>query len=62
MDWTKEQKEAIDFRGNNLLVSAAAGSGKTAVLIERIKTMLLEDRIPGASHPELYDCPGHPQC
>ena len=46
MDWTKEQKEAIDFRGNNLLVSAAAGSGKTAVLIERIKTMLLEDRIP----------------
>lgn len=46
MDWTKEQKEAINFRGNNLLVSAAAGSGKTAVLIERIKNMLLKDQIP----------------
>ena len=31
-----EQKLAVDFEGNNLLVSAAAGSGKTAVLVERI--------------------------
>lgn len=34
--WTKEQKKVIDLRGRNILVSAAAGSGKTAVLVERI--------------------------
>lgn len=34
--WTKEQQMAIDTRGCNLLVAAAAGSGKTAVLVERI--------------------------
>ncbi|MBQ6686640.1 MAG: UvrD-helicase domain-containing protein, partial [Firmicutes bacterium] len=37
MQWSEKQKEAILDRGNNLLVSAAAGSGKTAVLVERIK-------------------------
>ncbi|MDD2215253.1 MAG: UvrD-helicase domain-containing protein, partial [Eubacteriales bacterium] len=31
MNWTKEQKEAIEIRDKNILVSAAAGSGKTAV-------------------------------
>lgn len=36
MGWTEEQQKAIDFRNGNLLVSAAAGSGKTAVLVERI--------------------------
>ena len=36
MAWTTEQQKAIDFRGGSLLVSAAAGSGKTAVLVERI--------------------------
>lgn len=36
MSWTDEQQKAIDFRNGNLLVSAAAGSGKTAVLVERI--------------------------
>lgn len=36
MQWTKEQLEAITARGENLLVAAAAGSGKTAVLVERI--------------------------
>lgn len=36
MVWTEEQQRAIDFRNGNLLVSAAAGSGKTAVLVERI--------------------------
>ncbi|SHO52007.1 UvrD-helicase domain-containing protein [Anaerocolumna xylanovorans] len=36
MDWTREQKEVIETRNKNLLVSAAAGSGKTAVLVERI--------------------------
>ena len=29
--WTKEQQEAIDKKGSNILVAAAAGSGKTAV-------------------------------
>lgn len=36
MEWTNEQKSAIDKRGSNILVSAGAGSGKTAVLSERI--------------------------
>ncbi len=34
--WTDEQKEAVFTRGGNLLVSAAAGAGKTTVLVERI--------------------------
>ncbi len=48
MNWTDEQKEAIQDRDNSLLVSAAAGSGKTAVLIERIYSILTE----GAETPE----------
>ena len=47
MEWNKAQKQAIENRGNNLLVAAAAGSGKTTVLIERIKRLILEDRIVG---------------
>ena len=35
-EWTNEQKRAIEARGHTVLVSAAAGSGKTTVLIERI--------------------------
>lgn len=38
--WTSEQQKVIDLRGCNILVSAAAGSGKTAVLVERIIKML----------------------
>lgn len=34
--WTEEQKQVIELRNRNILVSAAAGSGKTAVLVERI--------------------------
>ncbi len=45
MQWTDEQQNAITARGCNLLVSAAAGSGKTAVLVERIKQMILKDKI-----------------
>ncbi|MBO4992107.1 MAG: helicase-exonuclease AddAB subunit AddA [Firmicutes bacterium] len=45
MQWSEKQKEAIQDRGHNLLVSAAAGSGKTAVLVERIKGLLLEDKV-----------------
>lgn len=35
-NWTKQQLQAIETRGGDLLVSAAAGSGKTAVLVERV--------------------------
>ena len=41
--WTKEQQDAICTRNANLLVSAAAGSGKTAVLVERIIKMVCEE-------------------
>ncbi len=40
MNWTEEQKKVISARGRNILVSAAAGSGKTAVLVERIAEMV----------------------
>lgn len=36
MKWTQDQQKVIDLRDRNILVSAAAGSGKTAVLVERI--------------------------
>lgn len=36
MKWTADQQKAIDARKGTLLVSAAAGSGKTAVLVERV--------------------------
>ena len=44
--WTDEQKQAIEERNGNILVSAAAGSGKTAVLVERIFTMLTDRNKP----------------
>ena len=40
--WTKEQQAVIDSRNSNLLVAAAAGSGKTAVLVERIIQMITD--------------------
>jgi len=43
--WTDRQSEAINTRGRNILVSAAAGSGKTAVLVERIKKLIIDERI-----------------
>lgn len=39
-EWTESQKKAIDARGMQVLVSAAAGSGKTSVLTERVKRIL----------------------
>lgn len=44
-NWTDEQLKAITSRGSNLLVSAAAGSGKTAVLVERIIQMITKDKV-----------------
>ncbi len=44
--WTAEQMQAIETRGQNLLVSAAAGAGKTAVLVERIIRMVTDPARP----------------
>lgn len=44
--WTREQSEVIHHRGGNLLVSAGAGAGKTAVLVERIIGRLLDEERP----------------
>ncbi|WP_077603289.1 helicase-exonuclease AddAB subunit AddA [Oceanobacillus sojae] len=41
--WTKEQEQAIYQSGTDILVAAAAGSGKTAVLVERIIQKLLKE-------------------
>ena len=48
--WTKEQEQAIRLRDRNILVSAAAGSGKTAVLVERILS-----RVTDPGHPTDID-------
>ncbi len=42
--WTADQSAAIEARGKNILVSAAAGSGKTAVLVERILRRVMEEK------------------
>lgn len=44
--WTPAQEDAIHARGGPLLVSAAAGSGKTAVLVERILARILDEKAP----------------
>lgn len=46
MKWTEDQQRVIDARDSNILVSAAAGSGKTAVLVERII-----QEVTDAEHP-----------
>lgn len=46
MKWTERQQKAISERNKTLLVAAAAGSGKTAVLVERIKELIITDRVP----------------
>ena len=43
--WTEEQLQAINEKGNNILVAAAAGSGKTAVLVERIINKVINENI-----------------
>jgi len=45
MEWTKEQEQAIYEKGSNILVAAAAGSGKTAVLVERIINNIINENI-----------------
>lgn len=46
VSWTAEQQQVIDLRNRNILVSAAAGSGKTAVLVERIIKMITDEKHP----------------
>ena len=46
MQFTKDQQRVIDARNKNILVSAAAGSGKTAVLVERIIQMVTDEDNP----------------
>ena len=57
MSWTKEQQEVIRLRNRNLLVSAAAGSGKTAVLVERILNKIMDP-----DHPIDIDQIGRASC
>ena len=44
--WTKSQKQAIDAKGGSIIVSAAAGSGKTAVLVERVIKRIIDPENP----------------
>ncbi|MCM1285626.1 MAG: helicase-exonuclease AddAB subunit AddA [Acetobacter sp.] len=44
--WTAQQQNAINARNRNILVSAAAGSGKTAVLVERVKELVTNKENP----------------
>ena len=44
-NWTKEQEQAIYEKGKNTLVAAAAGSGKTAVLVERMIHKIIDEKI-----------------
>lgn len=46
--WTEQQRNAIDSHGGTLLVSAAAGSGKTAVLVQRVIEKLI------STDPEIH--------
>ena len=45
-EWTERQKHAIEARGRSVIVSAAAGSGKTAVLVERLLRILSDYQHP----------------
>ena len=52
MTWTDDQRKVIELRDRNILVSAAAGSGKTAVLVERIIKIITDKE-----HPvDIYQC------
>ena len=44
--WTEEQQKVISLRDRNILVSAAAGSGKTAVLVQRILSKIMDIERP----------------
>ncbi len=46
VSWTDEQREAIEYSGENILLAAAAGSGKTAVLVQRIIELICKEAEP----------------
>ena len=47
VEWTKEQRQVIELRNRNILVSASStGSGKTAVLVERIIKRITDEQHP----------------
>lgn len=46
LSFTPEQQEVIDYRGGDLLVSAAAGSGKTTVMIQRVCDLIVKNKVP----------------
>ena len=46
IQWSEKQQAVIDARGCSVLVSAAAGSGKTAVLVERLIRLLTDEKHP----------------
>ena len=50
MDWNEAQKSAIEGGGNSL-VSASAGSGKTAVIVERVIRLLTGGEVEGLDSP-----------
>lgn len=45
-NWNEEQQAIIDSRGHDILVSASAGSGKTTVMLERVRQLIISDRVP----------------
>jgi len=55
LELTKEQEAAILTRGNNVLVSAAAGSGKTFVLVERVMEMICNEELDEKGKPKAID-------
>ena len=58
VSWTTEQQQVIDLRNRNILVSAAAGSGKTAVLVERIVKIITDKNHPVDIDHLLIDADG----
>ena len=50
MAWTEQQLMAMNARNCDMLVAAAAGSGKTAVLVERIFNLVCEGAEIGRAH------------
>lgn len=53
--WTDKQQQVIDTRDSSILVSASAGSGKTAVLVERILTKVISERTPDGERYNIDD-------
>lgn len=62
MNWTEQQQQAIACRSRRTLVSAAAGSGKTAVLVERVFRRLTDEKKTMRYFPfsdcHIYKCRG----